>query len=157
MGRGPTRMTQTPVPDEVRRFVLTSVPSVPYLEALLLLRAGGDQPWDALRVSRRLYIGEAQALDIIANDPAAAGKAVGQELNLSPADAQNQLSQGVFLKPADLSAEEWLGTEAKVGKLAENLVSASEFLKGQQKIDAVPDLATVQKSIYVKGLPDVLS
>jgi taurine transport system substrate-binding protein len=100
---------------------------------------------------------EAQALDIIASDPAAAAKAVGQELNLSPEDAQKQLSQGVFLKPADLASEEWLGTEAKVGNLAQNLVSASEFLKGQQKIDAVPDLATVQKSIYVKGLPDVLS
>jgi len=99
---------------------------------------------------------EAQALDIIASDPAAAGKAVGQELNLSPEDAQNQLSQGVFLKPADLASDEWLGTEAKVGKLADNLVSASEFLKKQQKIDAVPDLATVQKSVYVKGLPDVL-
>ena len=100
---------------------------------------------------------EAQALDVIANDPAAAAKAVGQELNLSPADAQRQLSQGVFLKPAELASPEWLGTEAKVGRLAENLVSASEFLKSQQKIDAVPDLATVQKSIYVKGLPDVLS
>jgi taurine transport system substrate-binding protein len=100
---------------------------------------------------------EAQALDIIANDPAAAAKAVGQELNLSPADAQKQLSQGAFLKPADLASPEWLGTEVQVGKLADNLVSASEFLKSQQKIDAVPDLATVQKSIYVKGLPDVLS
>jgi taurine transport system substrate-binding protein len=100
---------------------------------------------------------EAQALDVIANDPAAAAKAVGQELNLSPADAQKQLSQGVFLKPAELASPEWLGTEAQVGKLADNLVSASEFLKSQQKIDAVPDLATVQKSIYVKGLPDVLS
>jgi taurine transport system substrate-binding protein len=35
-------------------------------------------------------------------------------------------------------------------------VSASEFLKRQQKIDAVPDLATVRKAVYVKGLPDVL-
>ena len=99
---------------------------------------------------------EAQALDIIANDPAAAAKAVGQELNLSPEDAQKQLSQGVFLKPADLSTPEWLGTEGQVGKLADNLVSAAQFLKDQQKIDAVPDLATVQKSIYVKGLPGVL-
>ncbi|WP_305783398.1 taurine ABC transporter substrate-binding protein [Symbioplanes lichenis] len=100
---------------------------------------------------------EAQALDLIATDRAAAAKAVGQELNISPADAEHQLSQGVFLKPADLASDEWLGTEAKVGKLAENLVSAAQFLKDQQKIDAVPDLATVQKSVYVKGLPDVLS
>ncbi|MEV4640048.1 glycine betaine ABC transporter substrate-binding protein [Actinoplanes sp. NPDC049548] len=99
---------------------------------------------------------EAQALDLIASGPATAAKAVGQELNLSPEEAQKQLSQGVFLKPADLATDEWLGTEAKVGKLADNLVSAAEFLKGQQKIDAVPDLATVQKAIYVKGLPGVL-
>ncbi|WP_250037830.1 taurine ABC transporter substrate-binding protein [Paractinoplanes maris] len=99
---------------------------------------------------------EAQALDIIAADPAAASKAVGAELNLSPAEAQEQLSQGVFLKPADLATDEWLGTEGKVGQLAVNLVSAAEFLKGQQKIDAVPALADVQNAVYVKGLPSVL-
>ncbi|MEU4238239.1 ABC transporter substrate-binding protein [Actinoplanes sp. NPDC026619] len=100
---------------------------------------------------------EAQALDLIAADPAGASKSIGAELNLSPAEAQDQLSQGVFLKPADISAPEWLGTESSVGKLADNLVSAAEFLKGQQKIDSVPALADVQKAIYVKGLPNVLS
>ncbi|GAB2569737.1 glycine/betaine ABC transporter substrate-binding protein [Paractinoplanes abujensis] len=99
---------------------------------------------------------EAQALDLIATDPAAAAKSIGAELNLSPAEAQEQLSQGVFLKPADLATDEWLGTPDKVGKLADNLVSAAEFLKGQQKIDAVPALADVQKAIYVEGLPGVL-
>jgi taurine transport system substrate-binding protein len=99
---------------------------------------------------------EAQALDTIAGDPAAAAKAVGAELNLSPADAGRQLSQGVFLKPADLASPEWLGTPGQVGKLADNLVAAAQFLKGQQKVDAVPDLATVQKAVYVEGLPGVL-
>ena len=99
---------------------------------------------------------EAQALNLIASDPAAASKAIGQELNLTPEETQKQLSQGVYLKPADLATDEWLGTEGKVGKLADNLLSAAEFLKGQQKIDAVPDRATVEKAIYVKGLPDVL-
>jgi taurine transport system substrate-binding protein len=99
---------------------------------------------------------EAQALQQIADDPAGAAKSVGAELNLSPADAGNQLKQGVFLKPSDLASPQWLGTEGQVGKIADNLLSAAEFLKTQQKIDAVPDLATVQKAIYVKGLPDVL-
>jgi hypothetical protein len=58
-------MTKTPVPDDVRRFVLTSVPSVPYLEALLLLRSGRDEAWNAFRVASRLYIGETQALDML--------------------------------------------------------------------------------------------
>ncbi|MFG3706063.1 glycine betaine ABC transporter substrate-binding protein [Micromonospora sp. NPDC047670] len=100
---------------------------------------------------------ESQALDLIATEPAKAAAAVGAELNISAVDAQRQLSQGVFLRPADLVTDEWLGTEAKVGRLAENLVSAAEFLKSQRKIDAVPDLATVQKAIYVKGLPGALS
>lgn len=100
---------------------------------------------------------EAKALTLIANDRDAAAAAVGTELNISPAEAGHQLSQGVFLSPADLAGPEWLGTPGKVGGLAQNLVSAAEFLKNQQKIDAVPDLATVEKAIYNKGLPSALS
>jgi hypothetical protein len=58
-------MTKTPVPDDVRRFVLTSVPSVPYLEALLLLRSESVRAWDAFHVAARLYIGEPQALETL--------------------------------------------------------------------------------------------
>ncbi|WP_229403359.1 taurine ABC transporter substrate-binding protein [Micromonospora okii] len=99
---------------------------------------------------------QSQALNLIHNDQAAAAKSVGVELNLSPEEAQRQLSQGVFLKPADLASPEWLGTSAAKGKLADNLLSAAQFLKGQQKIDAVPDLAAVQAAIYTEGLPDAL-
>ncbi|WP_248964017.1 taurine ABC transporter substrate-binding protein [Sphaerisporangium perillae] len=99
---------------------------------------------------------EAKALDLIAGDPGAAAEAVGKELNISPEEAKSQLSQGVFLKPADLAGDEWLGTPGKVGGLAQNLVSAAQFLKDQQKIDSVPDLATVQKAIYNSGLPGAL-
>lgn len=59
------RISKTTVPDEVRRFILTSIPSVPYLEALLLLRAEPGQPWAAQRVAARLYIGEGQALELL--------------------------------------------------------------------------------------------
>ncbi|MFG1689090.1 ABC transporter substrate-binding protein [Nonomuraea sp. NPDC049269] len=100
---------------------------------------------------------EAKALQLIADDPGAAAQSVAAELNLAVDDAKDQLSQGVFLKPADLAAAEWLGTPDKVGGLAQNLVGAAQFLKDQQKIDAVPDLATVQRAIYNKGLPDVLA
>ncbi|GAA2357119.1 glycine betaine ABC transporter substrate-binding protein [Dactylosporangium salmoneum] len=100
---------------------------------------------------------EAKALDIIAGQPDAAADAVGKELNISAADAKHQLSQGVFLKPADLSSSEWLGTEGKTGDLARNLLAAAQFLKAQNKIDAVPDAATIEKAIYTKGLPGVLA
>ncbi len=100
---------------------------------------------------------EARALDLIADDPDAAAQAVGAELNIGKDEAKAQLSQGVFLKPADLASPEWLGTPDKAGSLAQNLVSAAQFLKDQQKIDAVPDLATVERAIYTKGLPGVLT
>lgn len=100
---------------------------------------------------------EATALRLIHDDPSAASTAVAAELNLKPDEAKSQLSQGVYLNPADLASDEWLGTPAKTGKLAQNLVSAAQFLKDQKKIDAVPDLATVEKAIYTKGLPDVLT
>jgi hypothetical protein len=58
-------MGNTTIADGVRRFILTSVPSVPYLEALLLLRAGGSQAWDAARLARRLYTSEAHALELL--------------------------------------------------------------------------------------------
>lgn len=53
------------VPDDVRRFVLTSVPSVPYLEAMLLLRSAAETAWDAPQAARRLYISENAAAELL--------------------------------------------------------------------------------------------
>lgn len=52
------------IPEDIRRFVLTSIPSVPFLEALLLLRADPGADWDAPALARRLYVADrvAQAL-----------------------------------------------------------------------------------------------
>ena len=58
-------MTKPPIPDDVRRFVLTSIPSVPFLEAMLLLRSDAARAWDAAGVARRLYVGEAQSLALL--------------------------------------------------------------------------------------------
>lgn len=53
------------IPDEIRRFILTSIPSVPHLEALLLLR-NEAMPWDAKSVARRLYMSDKAALMLLA-------------------------------------------------------------------------------------------
>lgn len=58
--------TGTEIPDDVRRFVLTSIPSVPYLEALLLLRAEPGQAWDSTQLARRLYLSEKNAAALLA-------------------------------------------------------------------------------------------
>jgi hypothetical protein len=54
------------IPDDVRRFILTSVPSIPHLEGLLLLRDTGIYAWNADTLAQRLYIGARQAEDLIA-------------------------------------------------------------------------------------------
>jgi hypothetical protein len=58
-------MTSRELPADVRRFILTSVPSVPYLEALLLLRSGPAQPWDAAQLARRLYVPERAGVELV--------------------------------------------------------------------------------------------
>ena len=58
-------MSAQALPDDVRRFVLTSVPSVPYIESLLLLRREAKASWSAPRLARRIYVPEAQAAQIL--------------------------------------------------------------------------------------------
>jgi hypothetical protein len=55
----------TRVPDDVRRFVLTSVPSVPYLEAALLFHARPADLLGAADVARALYIPERSAAELL--------------------------------------------------------------------------------------------
>jgi hypothetical protein len=53
------------IPDELKRFILTSVPSVPYLEAMLLLRGEAQAAWDAPMLARRLYVTQARAAELL--------------------------------------------------------------------------------------------
>ena len=53
------------IPDDLRRFILTSVPSVPYLEAMLLLRAEPQAAWDTAALARRLYISQHKADEVL--------------------------------------------------------------------------------------------
>lgn len=45
------------IPDDIRRFIVQYVPSVPFLEALLLLRDGAQRDWDSTELAARLYLG----------------------------------------------------------------------------------------------------
>jgi predicted transcriptional regulator len=60
-------MEHLPLPEEIRRFVLTSIPSVPFLEALLLLRAEPAQQWQTDSLARRLYIRDKTAQGLLDN------------------------------------------------------------------------------------------
>jgi hypothetical protein len=54
-----------PIPDDIRRFVLTSIPSVPFVEAILLFRGSSDAIDNAF-VANRLYISEQAAAHLVA-------------------------------------------------------------------------------------------
>jgi len=100
---------------------------------------------------------EARALSLIHEDPAAAAKAIGAEIGLSPDDVTGQLKQGAYLTPEQVASPEWLGSDGKPGNIATNLQSASEFLAEQKQIPSAAPLQTLQDAIYTKGLPSVLS
>lgn len=70
-------MAQQAIPEDIRRFVLTSIPSVPHLEALLLLR-GTPGPWSSAEVAERLYLGEKSAA-VLLDDLCSSGMAIVQD------------------------------------------------------------------------------
>jgi DNA-binding MarR family transcriptional regulator len=45
-----------PIPDSVRRFVLTSIPSVPHLETLMLLWREQERAFPVEEIASRLYV-----------------------------------------------------------------------------------------------------
>lgn len=49
-------MVKNEIPADVRRFVLTRIPSVPHIEALMLLRASAPDCWSAASLAPRLYV-----------------------------------------------------------------------------------------------------
>ena len=58
-------MPREPLPEELRRFLLTSVPSVPFVEALLLFRETRGSPVETALVARRLYLSEHAARAVV--------------------------------------------------------------------------------------------
>lgn len=60
-------MPKPEIPPEVRRFVLTSIPSVPHIEALMLVRSNAPAGWTALEVAQRLYVTPAVATGVLAD------------------------------------------------------------------------------------------
>jgi hypothetical protein len=100
-------MESTPIPEATRRFVLTSIPSVPFLEALLLLRADPAQRWQPDALARRLYVRERTAQQLL-DDLCTAGMAAPCEpaaprcYQYQP--ASNQL-RGMIDQLADLYAK----------------------------------------------------
>ena len=53
------------IPHDIRQFILESIESVAYLEALLLLRSDRKGPWSCEAVAHRLYIDQKQTAELL--------------------------------------------------------------------------------------------
>lgn len=58
-------MQQNQIPKEVSQFVISHIPTVPFLEAMLLIRSEREQPWDGKRLAKRLYMSERAASELL--------------------------------------------------------------------------------------------
>jgi hypothetical protein len=55
------------IPENIRRFILRSIVSVPHLEALLILRHDPRTTWDAKSIAQGLFISEKRAGELLAD------------------------------------------------------------------------------------------
>jgi hypothetical protein len=58
-------MSREPIPENLHRLILTSIPSVPFLEALLVFRASRERPVGVRELSSRLYMPEKAAFELV--------------------------------------------------------------------------------------------
>src|SRR4051794_747381 len=58
-------MPREPIPDDLRRFILTSVPSVPFVEAMLLFMAKPGHALSVDEIARGLYMPRAAAQQVV--------------------------------------------------------------------------------------------
>ncbi len=68
------------IPDDIRRYLIQCVPSVPYIEAVLLLREDRQEEWLPESLARRLYLGTDDAARLLSRlqaDGVVAGTASG--------------------------------------------------------------------------------
>lgn len=75
------------IPPHIQRFILTSIDSVPHLEAILLLR-NLDTEWTASGIAQRLFISEKKAGEIL-DDLCTAGFAGKKDGNAYHYDPQS--------------------------------------------------------------------
>jgi hypothetical protein len=105
-------MSVDDMPPDVRRFLASTVPSVPYLEAMLLLRSEPDARWSARRLASRLYVRPQQA-QVLLTELCDAGLAVPVEGNRF-----NFTDDAVYRELTDRLAEVY----------ARNLVAVASFI-----------------------------
>jgi hypothetical protein len=125
-------MNKNEVPADIRRYILTSVPSVPFLEAVLLLRAEPGHDWDASLLARRLYVGDRTASDLLSQLEAggiAERTGVAEAVRYAPrGELRELLDRVAHAYAADLVAITDL-IHSRIDKRAQQFADAFRFRK----------------------------
>jgi hypothetical protein len=125
-------MPVSELPPQVRRFILTSIPSVPYLEAVLLLRHDPAHTWDAVQLARRLYVPERTGTELVAlldESGIAAPAGEGGGVRYAPAPELAQVLDGVAQAyAADLVTVTEL-IHSRIDRRAQRFADAFRFRK----------------------------
>ena len=117
------------LPAEMQRFILLAVPSVPYLEALLLLRGAPQRCWDARQVANRLYLTEKAAQGLLDQLAAAAVVMAGSDAPGSFCYApQTEHMRSMIDGLADIYSRNLIGVS--------NLIHSKTSMKARQFADA---------------------
>lgn len=58
-------MPPEPLPEDLRRFILTSIPSVPFVEAMLIFRESRGAAVSDELIAKRLYMAEKAAAEVV--------------------------------------------------------------------------------------------
>lgn len=120
-------MTALPIPDDVQRFVLLTIPSVPYLEALLLMRSTPGRTWDAAQVAQRLYLSDKVGASLLSG-LAAAGVADAEQSGQYRYRPQSEELTELIDRLAIVYAKNLVGVS--------NLIHSKMSKKAQQFVDA---------------------
>ena len=123
-------MAQQAIPEDIRRFVLTSIPSVPHLEALLLMR-GSPGPWGTAVLAERLYLGEKQATGLLL-DLCSSGMAVAAGAEDGPVSYSYQPASDLLRATIDSLADFYARHLVEVT----HLIHSKHDRKAQQFADA---------------------
>jgi hypothetical protein len=116
---------------DLRRFILTSIPSVPYLEAVLLLRADRAKEWDASQLARRLYVPErtgAELLDLLRSSGVGAPSGSAALRYAPPAELEDLLDRLAQAYAANLVAVTDL-IHSRIDRRAQQFADAFRFRK----------------------------
>lgn len=120
-------MDREALPDDLRQFILTRIPSVPYLESLILLRNDPSVAWDPKSLAQRVYVSEKKAEELL-SELQKAGFVDAVETNMYQFEQSSKELSAMCERLADAYSTNIVGVT--------NLIHSNASKQAQQFADA---------------------